>query len=69
MLDLSPILSFLMSKLGYILAAILAIVIYELLKAGGKRVARYITRNKPKAGLALGLAAGIGLLAWLLWVV
>ena len=65
-MDLSPLLSFLIDKLPYLLLIIIGIIIYELLKVGCKKAAKYITRNKPKAGAALGLAAGLGLLIWFL---
>ncbi len=50
------------------MAAALGALIYELTKTGAKKAAKYVARNKPKAGLglALGLALGIGI--WLLLV-
>jgi len=65
---LSTILSFLWSRSGYILAIILGILIYELLKAGAKKTARYLTRKKPKVGVGLAIACGIGLALWLFLV-
>ena len=66
---LSTILSFLWSRSGYIFAAVLAIILYELLKAGAKKTARYLTRKKPKVGVGLAIACGIGLALWLFLVV
>ena len=73
MIDWATLINFLSSKAGYILAIVLGILIYELLKAAvrkpAKRMARYLAENKPKIGAGLALALTIALGIWLLMVV
>ena len=70
---LSTILSFLWSRSGYILAIILGILIYELLKAAvrkpARRMARYLAENKPKVGAGVALVLITILSIWFLMVV
>ena len=72
MIDWAALINFLSSKAGYILAIILGILIYELLKAAvrkpAKRMARYLAENKPKIGAGLALALMIALGVWFLLV-
>jgi len=66
LIDWGSIFSFFSDRLGYVLTFILAIIIYELIKCAGKKSVGWITRNKPKAGIYIGIAIFIALLVILL---
>ena len=71
---LDSILAFLWSKAGYIVAIVLGIIVYELLKAGAKasakRLGRYLAhRGKYRTAVGIVIALCIVLAVWFVLVV